>query len=329
MRTSRLLLASSILSLSLSAGCDPVTPTEDSGPGTDTGGTDTGGVMTDTGETPTDAGSDGGGGTGCGTARPDVAAITGTEGLIIARDGTIYYSQSRAVGRLAPGGSPENGFVALPSGAGTVWGIALDAANETLYVGSPTAATIYSVDLTAATPTATVFVASAGGPNGLTVGPDGALYYSDFGGNGVRRVAATGGAPTNVTTSPIAQANGVAFDAEGRLLVASYATGTLFRLTLTAGAETGRETVATGLGSPDGVAVDANGDYWVTDNRGTLLSVDAATGTRMNALPGISSAASLDFGAGPLNCQDIYIASGGAMRRYEASGVDGADVLWH
>lgn len=329
MRTSRLLLASSILSLSLGAGCDPVTPTEDSGPGTDTGGTDTGGVMTDTGETPTDAGSDGGGGGACGTARPDVAAITGTEGLIIARDGTIYYSQSRAVGRLAPGGSPENGFVALPGAAGTVWGIALDAANETLYVGSPTARAIYSVDLTAATPTATEFVASAGGPNGLTIGPDGALYFSDFGGNRVRRVPASGGAPTDVTASPIAQANGVAFDAEGRLLVASYADGDLFRLTLTAGAETGRETVASGLGSPDGVAVDANGDYWVTDNGGTLLSVDAATGTRMNALPGIPNAASLDFGAGPLNCQDIYVASGGAMRRYEMSGVAGADVLWH
>jgi hypothetical protein len=329
MRTSRLLLASSILSLSLSAGCDPVTPTEDSGPGTDTGGTDTGGVMTDTGETPTDAGSDGGGGTGCGTARPDVAAIRGTEGLIIARDGTIYYSQSGAVGRLAPGGSPQNSFVAL-SGADTVWGIALDAANETLYVGSPTTGSIYSVDLTAATPTATVFASGVGSPNGLTVGPDGALYFSDFGGSRVRRVAATGGAPTNVTTSAISQANGVAFDAEGRLLVASYATGTLFRLTLTAGAETGRETVATGLGSPDGVAVDANGDYWVTNNgAGALLAVDATTGVPMNALPGISSAASLDFGAGPLNCQDIYIASGGAMRRYEASGVDGADVLWH
>lgn len=329
MRT-RLLVASSLLGLSL-FGCDPaVTPADTGGvdaPGTDGGGTDGGGVETDTGA-PVDAGSDAGG-AACGTERPEISAIRGTEGLIIARDGTIYYSQSGAVGRLAPGGSPENRFVALPGGSSTVWGIALDAANETLYVGSPSAGSIFSVDLTAATPTASVFVADAGAPNGLTIGPDGALYFSDFGGSAVRRVAAAGGAPTTVTTSPIGQANGVAFDAEGRLLVASYGAGVLFRLTLTAGAETMRETVATGLGNPDGVAVDANGDYWVTDNGGSLLSVPSDTGMPMNVLGGVSSAASLDFGAGPLNCQDIYIASGGALRRYEASGVAGAPVLWH
>jgi sugar lactone lactonase YvrE len=249
--------------------------------------------------------------------------------MIIARDGTIYYSQSRAVGRLAPGGSPENGWVSLGGSAGTVWGMALDAANETLYVGSPSAGTIFSIDLTAATPTSEPFVTGAGAPNGLTIGPDGALYYSDFGGSRVMRVEASGGTPTRVTTTNIASANGVAFDADGTLLVCSYSSGTLFRLTLTAGAETARDTVATGLGSPDGVAVDANGDYWVTDNSGALVFVPAAGGTPMRRLMGVANAASVDFGAGPLNCEDIYIASGGQLRRYEETGVAGAAVPWH
>lgn len=327
------LFASLVLTLAL-PGC-PSDPVTDAGADRDVPGIDVPGLdapeMTDTPGGTDTPGTDGGGGGGCtGTARPDVSAIRGTEGLIVARDGTIYYSQSGAVGRLAPGGSPENDWVSLPGSSGTVWGIALDAANETLYVGSPSAGTIYSVDLTAATPAATAFVTSAGQPNGLTVGPDGALYYSNFGGGRVMRVEATGGTPTQVTTSGIPGANGVAFDTDGTLLVCSYSTGNLFRLTLTSGAETGRTMAATGLGAPDGVALDANGDFWVTDNgAGRVLFVDRDTGMVNPVMPGIGSAASLDFGAGALRCGDLYVSSSGAMRRLEDVGVDGADVLWH
>jgi sugar lactone lactonase YvrE len=285
----------------------------------------------DGGGSDTPEGVDGGGGGGCtGTARPDVSAIRGTEGLIVARDGTIYYSQSGSVGRLAPGGSPEDSWVSLPGSSGTVWGIALDAANATLYVGSPSAGTIYSVDLTAATPTATAFVTGAGSPNGLTVGPDGALYYSNFGAGRVMRVEATGGTPTQVTTSAITQPNGVAFDTDGTLLVCSYGTGNLFRLTLSGGVETARDMAASGLGAPDGVALDADGDFWVTDNgAGRVLYVDSTTGMVSPVMTGIGSAASLDFGAGALRCGDLYVSSSGAMRRLEDVGVNGAAVLWH
>lgn len=314
--------ALSLFALLSLAGCDPATST-------DAGGTDAPLDLDTPPTSDTPSGEDGGGGGGCGTGRPMVNGVDGTEGLIIGRDGTIYYSQSRAVGRIAPGRSSDSTWVSLPGTASTVWGIALDAANETLYVGSPTAGAIYSVDLTAATPTATVFVASAGAPNGLTVGPDGALYYSDFGGNRVMRVPAEGGTPTAVTTSAIVQANGVAFDDDGTLLVASYGTGVLFRLTLSAGVETGRTMAATGLGSPDGVALDANGDIWVTDNAGRVLHVTDAGATVTPVRMGVTSAASLDFGVGELSCGDLYVASGGSMLRLEDVGVNGADVLWH
>lgn len=329
MRSLRLLaLAASISSVTALTGCDTPVMTTDV-PGTDTGvpGEDTGLPGEDTG-TPDDAGTDGGGGTGCGTETADVSGVTGTEGLVVARDGTIYYSQSEGVGRLTPGGSPEDDFVALP-GADTVWGMVLDEANETLFVGSPSTASIYAIDLAA--PADDVLVSGVGQPNGLTLGPDGAIYFSNFGAGAVRRIETTGGTPTTVTTSGIPGANGVAFDAEGRLLVASYSSGRVFRLTLTAGAETGREEVANGVGSPDGIALDANGDLWVANNAGSLYFVDMSTvpGTEMAVIPsGIPSAASLDFGAGPLDCEDLYIASAGAARRHPA-GVAGADVPWH
>lgn len=312
----------------------PVAPV-DGGPGDDAGPPDL-----DAGPTGTDAGpgadagpgSDAGPAASCAGARPTVSAIRGTEGLIIARDGTIYYSQAGAVGRLVPGGTPENAWAPLPGSPGTVWGIALDAANTTLFVGSPSGGgTIFRIDASGATPAVTSFTTAPAAPNGLTIGPDGALYYSDFGDDSVWRVPATGGTPTEVTTSAIGSANGVAFDDDGTLLVCSYSSGRLFRLTLTGGVETARATVAMGLGSPDGVAVDANGDYWVTNNgSGRLLSVRASDGMVTTiTTPAIGAAASLDFGAGALDCEDLYVASSGGMFRYEAGTVAGADVLWH
>lgn len=323
MRLSR--FVSLLLALALpAAGCDSSTTedtgvTPDTGVPTDSGDLDGGSEITDTG------GADAPVVATCGTARPDVSTIRGTEGLIIGRDGTIYYSQSGAVGRMTPDGTQEDDWAELGKGVGQVWGLALDAANETLYVGAPSSNTVYAV--TVSTGAVATFVPSAGSPNGLTVGPDGALYFSDFGGGAVRRATVDG--MTTVTTSSIPQANGVAFDAEGRLIVLSYGSGRLLRLTLTDGVETSREAmVATGLGNPDGVALDANGDFWVTDNGGSLRHVIAATGTNTNELGSISAAASVDFGAGPLDCHDIYIASSGAVRVF-ATGVEGADVLWH
>ena len=33
--------------------------------------------------------------------------------------------------------------------------------------------------------------------------------------------------------------------------------------------------------------------------------------------------------AGALDCEDVYVASGGALFRYEMGTVAGAPVLWH
>lgn len=264
----------------------------------------------------------------CGGMRPDITGVTGTEGLVIGRDGAIYYSQRGAVGRIGTDGVANDAFVALPRGATQVWGMVPDAANEHLYVGSPSTGAIYDVDLTAVPPTATTLVSGVGGPNGLTLGPDGALYFSDFSGGRVMRVELTAGATPTVVAS-LRSANGVAFDDAGRLLVCNYGSGELVRLTLAGGVEMSREIAASGLGSPDGVALDRDGTLYVTDNGGGRLLRVEADGSVTPLLTGVSAAASLEFGAGVLDCEDLYVASGRVLRRYEMGTVPGRAVPWH
>jgi sugar lactone lactonase YvrE len=333
---------SCLLVLSALAGCDggSTTPdggsTTDSGPRPDSGSTDAGrtdggteldsGTPTDAGPMGTDAGpADGGTPSTCGTAEPDVAMVTGTEGVVIARDGTIYFSQSGGVGRLTPDGMRNAAWASIPS-ARTVWGLALDAANEWLFVGVPGNG-VFRIPLTG-TPTPERIV-SGGAANGLTMGPDGFLYYSDFSAGRVFRVSPDGGTPTEVTASTIASANGVAFEAAGTLLVASYSSGDLWRLTLAGGVETGRARVARGLGAPDGLAIDAMGRIYVTDNgSGNVLRIEADGSGMTTLLRGVRAAAALEFGSGALRCTDLYVASSGAMRRY-ANDAEGASVPWH
>jgi sugar lactone lactonase YvrE len=308
---------------------DSPTPTD--APGSDVQGVDAAGTDVQPGGdvVAVDVPSSSDGSTpGCGTARPDVSTITGTEGLVIAGDGTIYYSQRAAIGRLPPGGTAQNAWVMLPTGASTVWGLALDVPRHRLYAGSPSTGRIYVVDLTAATPTATALSFAAGGPNGLTMGPDGQLYYTDFNGGHVYMVDAAG-TRTQVTSTTIAGANGVAFAADGSLYVDGYATGSLFRLTLTSGHESARTTVATGLGSPDGLAFDAAGKIYVTDNTGRLIRLDADGTNPTVLLRTGSGSANVEFGAGVLQCTDIYVATATSMRRYEMGTTPGAAVPWH
>jgi len=210
-----------------------------------------------------------------------------------------------------------------------VWGLAIDVANQRLYVGSPSAGVIYAVDLAAEAPMGTVYLAGAGSPNGLTMGPDGALYYSNFAATGhVYRVV--DGMRTQVTTMSIRQPNGVAFHRDGSLYVDSYGAGSLIKLTLAANRETARETVATNLGSPDGLAFDATGRIYIGDNSGGRLIRLDADGTNPEVLrTGISAAANIEFGVGALPCTDIYVASGGALVRYEMGDTNGAAVPWH
>jgi hypothetical protein len=256
----------------------------------------------------------------CGDEVLDSASISGTEGLSIAPDGTVYYSQTGGVGRRLPGEAADSSWLSLP-GASTVWGLALRA-DGALFVASPSNGTIYRVDTTASPPTVSVATSSAGQPNGLIVGPDEAVYYSDFGGGHVYRLA-DGGEPAAVTASLMSQPNGLLFDPDGTLLVLEYSKGAVWRLTLDAGmVETDRGLETNIPGSAlDGIGRDDSGRYLLTDNGGgRLLRLDATFEHQEVLLTGVSAAANLAFGRGALSCDDIYVTSAGALARYDTSG---------
>jgi sugar lactone lactonase YvrE len=286
------------------------------------------GVMDDAGDV--DAGAPDAGSGSCGTARPAIAAVRGTEGLVIARDGTIYYSQNRGVGRLSPDGTNDSAWLVITD-TGTYWGLALDADNARLFVASPVDGRLYVTDV--ASPAATVLASGLGAPNGLTLGPDGALYASDFDTGTVFRVDATTGARTTVTTSAIERVNGLAFasDDPSTLYALSYSRGTLLALTLDGmHVEIARRTVASALGSPDGVTLAADGRFFVSDNRGgRVLSVtpDGSATTVVVRGP-IPAAANLAFGVGLLDCHDLYVASSGGLARIALPDATAAPVPW-
>ncbi len=264
-------------------------------------------------------------GGGCATQVLPTAQITGTEGLAIAVDGTTYFSKSGAVGRWRPGqAAPENAWVTLP-GTTTVWGMALGPGGI-LYVATPAnTGTIWRIDTSDATPTATVYFAGANSPNGLIVGPDGAVYYTSFVAAGHVHRVARANVRTTVTTTAIAQPNGLLFEADGSLLVASYGNGTVYRLMLDGNqVELGamRMTVADrgtdDTGSPDGLARDVQGRYYLTDNAGRkVLRFGAGPrfGAREELLTGVGGAANMAFARGALGCTDLYVTSSGPLRR--------------
>ncbi len=264
---------------------------------------------------------------GCGTMTPPLAMIQATEGLAIADDGTVYFSQTGHLGRWVPGATdPEPDWVTL-TGATTVWGVAIDDAGL-VYVATPRVTggrngTIWRVDPASPTPQELyVATTTTDRPNGLTIGPDGAAYYSDFGGGHVYRVDSTGNR-TTVTASVLGSPNGVLFDADGTLLVLEYGSGNVQRLTLDSNhTETGRTLVADaadGTGNPDGLARDELGRYYVTDNGGgEVIRFDAGFTNPTPVLNGTNAAANMAFGRGALDCEDLFVTSSGALRRIDA-----------
>lgn len=325
------------------AGCggDPVTPGTDAATsGTDAGtpGIDSAVPGIDAATPGSDAGHDAatpgadagplpdGGPTSCGTGAPVLTGSPATEGLAIARDGTIYYSRLGGVGRITPDGVRHDDWLGLTN-ASTVWGLALDADNTHLFVGVPGNGEVQVVTGLNGTP-AHVHLANVDGPNGLTVGPDGGVYVSDFSNDVVVRLDPASGASTPVTASDIGGADGVAFTNSGTLLVTSYSAGTVLALTLDASHhETARSTVATAVPSADGIAIDENGVLYV--GGGSRVYRIGSGGTPdMTLQMGHNGTANLEWGAGPLNCHDLYVATGTGLTRISLSVGERA-VLWH
>ncbi|HEV7499842.1 MAG TPA: GDSL-type esterase/lipase family protein [Vicinamibacteria bacterium] len=266
----------------------------------------------------------------CGEARPNLESIVTAEGLVIAPDGTIYFSQpfegtnQQYLARYRPpyDQAPETRWVDM---GGNALGIMLDPGRNVLYAGSRTLKKLLKITLTEP-PVVTALADAEEGINGVTLADDGSVYYSDQNGGQIYRVTPDG-AKSRVTTSPITQPNGIAFGPDGKLYVVSWTTTDVTRLTLAGGVETGRDLFAT---MPqikgDGIAFDAKGRVYVTASS-TLyeLTPDGKTVTPL----GRSAGANIDFGLGALACSDMYIAGNGQGLRLFRHDTAGLGVPWH
>jgi lysophospholipase L1-like esterase len=266
----------------------------------------------------------------CGAARPGLEQISSAEGLVIAPDGTIYFSQpfvgpnTQYLGRYRPpyDQPPETRWVDM---GGNALGIILDPQRKVLYAGSRTLKKLLRVTLSDP-PTLKPLADAEEGINGVTLGEDGAVYYSDQDGGHLYRVDPEG-AKTRVTTTPITEPNGIAFGPDGKLYVVSWKTTEVTRLTIVNGAEAGRELFTTlPQVKGDGIAFDARGRIYATASS-TLYEI-SPDGKEVHPL-GRTAGANIEFGAGALACTDMYIAGvGQGVRRFQHDTA-GLDVPWH
>jgi glucose/arabinose dehydrogenase len=264
----------------------------------------------------------------CGHARPDLKGIETAEGLVIAPDGTIYFTQpygkgaSGFLGRYRPPYTkPETRWLDL---GGKALGLTLDPKRGVLYAGSRDRKKLLAIFL-ASKPEVWELADVEPDINGLTLGEDGAVYYTDQKGGHVYRVTA-GGTKTQVTSAPLEDPNGLAFGPDGHLYVLTYGKALVTKLALAAGKETGRAPfAATGGKNADGIAFDAKGRLYVTATGLYRISPDGKTVESLGAAYG----ANAEFGMGGLGCSDLYTAGNGkGIARYQ-NDTPGLDVPWH
>jgi streptogramin lyase len=280
---------------------------------------------------------------GCGKLRPSLAAISATQDLLIAPDGTLYFTQSDGSGRATtlgryrpPYTRPELRWVDL---GGDAAGLTFDPKRQLLYVGSRARKKLLTVTLgPSGAPPGTPGGASLGNSSivrelvdveatiqGLTLGPDGAVYYTDRGSGHIHRVTKNG-AKTRVTKVPVADPSGLAFGPEGDLYVLTADTAKITRLKITGGREKRRTPFTEILGGREarGIAFDAKGRLYVT--AGALFEI-TGDGKSVRSL-GSSNGGPNDFGAGPLGCTDLYTAGVKGVSRF-LHDTAGLAVPWH
>ncbi len=267
---------------------------------------------------------------GCeGKSRPKLDAIRTAEGLAIAPDGTIYFTQpfgtgsSGFLGRYAPPyTAPELQWVDL---GGKALGITIDPKRAVLYAGSRDRKKLLAVYL-ADKPEVVEIADVEPTINGVTLGPDDAVYYTDQKGGHVYRVTGDG-KKNQVTGQPLEDLNGLVFGPDKNLYVLTYGKAIVTRLRLAGGKEKSRQTFATITGgrNADGITFDAKGRMYVT--AGGLFRI-SADGKKVESL-GAAYGANAEFGVGSLGCSDLYTAGNGkGIFRFE-NDTPGMDLRWH
>src|SRR6185436_16344062 len=256
----------------------------------------------------------------CGTVVASVAGISGADGIVIDRDGTIYLLTDDAtnsyVGRIQPRGTFQQKWQTIPN-APVTWGLALDEVRRRLYVAVVASnGSLVAIENIDTTPTRRTAATGLNNANDVTVAADGSVYWSNQGDRHIYRLDPNGGTPARVTktalgnTTQMQAPSGVAVDpVTGDLLVGLEHGGPLYRLGLTSYMESSRNTVGTWSGWANGLTYDLRNRLYV----GIYDDVEPRTVVRLEAdgramvmLSG-GRFSSLAFGRGVLDCHDLYV----------------------
>jgi hypothetical protein len=300
--------------------------TSDRPPG-ETGG-DSGAAM-DT--APAEAGGDTVVSGGCGTERPNLAAITNSDSVAVGPDGTLYFSQVAMadgfVGRMRPGGAAvEKQWVRVPMGA-RIYGLAVDTGRRRLYVASSSGKAIHWVDLSVPMPMLQNLVTALGNPNDIAVAKNGDVYFSDQGDNQIHKVTPAGvrTVASRTAVGPVYRPAGLAFGADGGLYVGTSTSGPILRMEMANGVEASRRSYGHYIGWGNGLVFDERGRLYLSTTVSAMANAEARVvriatdDSGAIQIVGGRNFGAMAFGRGALNCSDLYIASSsGPLIRFES-----------
>ena len=157
-------------------------------------------------------------------------------------------------------------------------------------------------------------------PGGVQVGPDGTIYVADYFSGKVYRYSASGTDLGLFASTPLVQADFMAFDAGGNLYVTDAFFGVVRRISPT-GVDLG-DFVA-GFFSPAGIAFDAKGNLYVASFTSDIVERYSPLGADLGTFVSIGLSASI-FGIAFDVAGNLYVANyaEGNIHRFSPAGDD-------
>ena len=265
---------------------------------------------------------------GCGVGRANITGINNADGVVVDRDGVLYFLTDDAthsyVGRTPVNGVPDVKWLRIDLSP-TTWGLALDSDRQRLYISVVDGGgALVAFDNIKAMATGRTVVTGIGKANDLAVGPDGTVYYSEQNSRSIYSVGPAGGARRVISQSPLGDSAldqapaGLGIAPDGNLLVGMEPSGPIYKLILSSGLETSRAPFNSWVGWANALTHDGQGRLYVstyhdTSPRSVLRLESDGSVTTLTSGGRFSSIA---FGRGALDCRDLYVADPfGPMRR--------------
>lgn len=169
------------------------------------------------------------------------------------------------------------------------------------------------------------FASGIAGPTRMKIGPDGLIYVLQWSGDGrVLRFRQDGTALGAFTGVGVAQAIGLAWDAQGRLYVSSYTQGLVRRFDA-GGADLG-VFIGSNLAGPTNIWFDASGDLLVSDYDGGSIKRFSGTGAFQGVFIG---GLGQSEGVASLPNGNLLVGNGatGAVKMYQPNGAFIRDLV--